>query len=106
MSCYGVDFTSEIWWPYLDCGQPGVEKMFEGFDLVFTGTCTVSFGYDQADLSAVSEEYTVSADDFSAVGMIPYPIAAKSVQLRLSFSGDQAWDWQYANLYVQQEASP
>jgi hypothetical protein len=37
----GVGFEGIIQWPWLDFGQPGVNKMLQGFEVVGTGTASI-----------------------------------------------------------------
>lgn len=93
-----VVFPGRIEWPYLDLQAFGDDVMLHGFDLVGTGEVDVSFGYNQSDLDAVTDAYTVQADTLNGMP-IAMPIKAPSVQLRLEFSGNQLWSWQAARLY-------
>ena len=74
-----------------------------GFDLVATGTVKVTFGYDQTDLTKVTDDFTLSAGDTLPGTIVPMPITAPSFQLRLEFAADQnvAWEWTGAILYVE-----
>lgn len=94
-----VEFVGKVWWPYLDIGAIGVDKQLEAFDLVITGECNVQFGYNQTNMSLVTDPYTVDGD--TLVGMpIPMPLQAPSLQLRLTFSAAQNWEWSASKLYV------
>lgn len=96
---YGEDFTGELWWPYLDMGMIGVEKMFIGFDLVGEGEVSVSIAYDQTNLASVTTPYTIDADTVPGK-LIPLPVSAPSFQVRLTFSANQTWEWQATTAYV------
>ena len=99
----GTAFVGRIWWPYLDFGRFGGEKQMVGFDLVATGAVTVQFGYDQSDLSKVTDAYVLAAGDTLPGTIVPMPITAPSFQLRLEFTADQsvAWEWQGAIIYIE-----
>lgn len=103
MACSGVPFEGYIAWPYLDFGSLGNEKQMEGLDLVCTGRCSISVGYNQRDLNAATDPYTVDGDTLPGIGMIGIPLTAPSMQIRLTFDGDQFWEWSALNLYVLQE---
>lgn len=94
----GIPFTGYMSWPYLDFGALGIEKRLEGFDLVVTGSVTVQFGYNQKDETLVTDAYTLSGDTLPGT-MIPMPLTAPSLQLRLTFAANQEWEWNAASLY-------
>lgn len=94
-----VDIAGYVAWPYLDIGSMGQTKMMHGFDLVIDGACDVSFGYDQSDDSRATDPYSVTGDTLPG-DMIPMPLSAPSVQLRLAFAPGQRWSWKAATLYV------
>lgn len=94
-----VDIAGYVAWPYLDIGSMGQTKMMHGFDLVIDGACDVSFGYDQSDDSLATDPYSVTGDTLPG-DMIPMPLSAPSVQLRLAFAPGQRWSWKAATLYV------
>jgi hypothetical protein len=99
----GELFTGQIWWHYLDFGGLGDDKMMLGFDLVGEGEVTVTFGYNQKDTSQATPDYTL-ADINSVPGtMIPMPLTAPSIQMRLVFSSDQEWEWSAAAIYLQDQ---
>jgi hypothetical protein len=95
----GVPFEGKIWWPYLDFGVLGREKMLEGFDLVCTGEVAVSVGYSQRDDSLATTAYTVDGDTLPGPE-VPLPDSGPSFQLRLTFSASQEWEFQAASLYL------
>lgn len=95
----GTLFTGVIWWPHLDLGNMGVQKDLECFDLVCSGTVAVQIGYDQRSPSTLTTAYTVNGDTMPGTP-IPLPVSAPSFSLKLTFAGNQAWEWQAANLYV------
>lgn len=92
-----------IWWPYLDFGPIGLDKMMEGFDIACDGEVTISFGYNQKDFSQATAGYTVDGDTLDQSGMVPFPVTSVSIQPRLSFTPGQQWEWQALNLYIQPE---
>lgn len=96
----GTDFTGDVRWQYLDFGGLGDQKMMHGFDLVGSGACTITFGYDQSDETKVTANWTVTDIDTLPGTMIPMPVSGPSFQMRLLFSADQAWEWQAAALYL------
>lgn len=94
-----------MWWPYLDFGPIGLEKMMEGFDIACDGEVTVSFGYNQKDFSQATDPFVVDGDTLDQSGMVPFPVTAVSIQPRLSFTPGTQWEWQALNLYIQPEDS-
>lgn len=88
-----VYFDSTIQWPWLDFGQPGQDKEMEGFDIVGTGTPTVQIGYDQRDVNAFTDEYTVAEDTLSD-GMIAMPVTAPTLAVRVIYKGGPGNFWQ------------
>ncbi len=100
--CTGIPFEGYIAWPYLDFGILGIDKMMEGFDVVANGTFRVSFGYSQRDFSLATPDYALDGDTLIG-GMTPMPLTAPSFQMRLTFDGEQAWEWFASNLYINNE---
>lgn len=92
-------FDGLVQWGWLDLGQPGVTKMLEGFDVVGSGTPAVSIGYDQRSTTAFTEPYTIDADTVPG-DIIPLPVVAPSMSLRLTYAGGEAWSLQAATLYL------
>ena len=86
-------FASVIQWGWLDFGQPGVTKQMIGFDMSGTGTASVQFGYDQRNLSTFTTAWTVDIDTLPG-GILPMPIAAPTISVKLTFAGGEAWEWQ------------
>jgi hypothetical protein len=99
----GVLFTGQVWWHYLDFGGLGDDKMMLGFDLVGEGEVTVTFGYNQKDTSQVTDDYVLTDMNSIPGTMIPMPLTAPSIQMRLVFSSDQEWEWTAAALYLQDQ---
>ncbi len=96
-----VTFDGEVWWPYLDFGAIGVNKMMIGFDTVATGEYDVVFGYDQTNDANATTSYTITSGDNLYGDMIPMPLAGPSFQMRLTFTGATAWEWSASTLYLQ-----
>lgn len=111
-----VVFNGVIQWPYLDMGALGRNKMMVGLDLVGDGDVIIQFGMNQADATTfndnpnftlstnVTPPYTIAAADTVPGEPLPFPINAPSVSLILTFPGNQAWDWEAANLYISDAA--
>lgn len=95
-----IPFTSLIQWPYLDFGPAGVTKMVHGFDIVSSGLPAVSFGYDQTDFGAFTESYPVPEDTVPGQ-IIPMPISAPSIAVRITFAGDFRWEFSAFNLHME-----
>jgi hypothetical protein len=89
-----IDIDNLMWWQYLDLGAISLDNSLEGFDIACNGEVTVSFGYNQTDISQVTSSYTISGDTMDQQGMVPFPVTAVSIQPRLSFTPGQQWEWQ------------
>lgn len=96
----GVPFVSVIWWPWLDWGQPAVTKMMTGFDVVGEGTVSVQIGYNQNSLAAFTPPFELPGDTYDG-SIVPIPVAAPTFSLKLTYSSETNWEWNAANLYVQ-----
>lgn len=115
-------FTSTIQWPYLDMGSLGIGKDMIGFDLIGTGDCTVQFGWNQQDNTTwsdnagfatstnVSPPYTLTIIDTLPGEPVPFPMSAPSYTMILTFNSNQpnlgatnsqSWEWEAANIYIQ-----
>lgn len=82
-----------------DFGQPGVTKMLEGFDYIGTGQApSLSVGYDQRNDAAFTTPYAVPVDTLPG-GVIPLPVTAPTLSVKLAFAGGAAWSVQAVNLY-------
>ena len=92
-------FPGIVQWPWLDMGAPGATKMLEGFDLVASGSPSVSVGYDQRIAGAFTTPYSVNPDTLPG-GVIPLPVMGPSFALRVDFAPGSNWSLQAANLYV------
>lgn len=99
-----IDFGGVVQWPWLEVGQPGVSKMLEGFDIVATGTPSVSIGYDQRNPDAYTTPYQVPADTVPG-DIIPLPVVGPSFSLKVEFGGGEAWNLYQALLYVHDNAA-
>ncbi len=95
-----VVFIGQVWWPYLDFGALGVTKQLIGFDTVAEGPYTVSIGWDQTDDTKFTTPYAIVGDTLPG-NVIPIPVSAPSFQLRLDFTGNNAWEWSASTLYLQ-----
>lgn len=94
----GTDFSGYLAWEYLPMGKNGGNKMMYGFDLSGKGEVAISFGYNQGDFSQATTPYLTDCE--SLVGPpTPMPLTAPSVQMRLTFSPNQAWEWEAALIY-------
>lgn len=93
-------FPGTIQWPWLDFGQPGVTKSLYGFDMVGVGDVAVSFGYDQSNGGYFTEPYTVPADTVPGM-VIPMPLSAPSLSVKLTYDGSEQWQWNAFSLYLQ-----
>ena len=96
----GVGFEAIIQWPWLDFGQPGVDKALIGFDIVGTGTSSIEIGYDQTNLGSFTTKYAIPVDTYPGE-IIPIPVMAPSLCVRVTYDADQDWQWNALNLYLQ-----
>lgn len=101
----GEPIVSEIQWPALDLGNYGSDKNLVAFDLSITGSCDVSFGWDERQLDydpagPWTEAYTVSDDTLPGTP-IPFDATAPSFSMHLEFTNSPtSWKWFAANLYL------
>ena len=98
----GVNFDGVIQWPWLDFGQPGVNKMLIGFDIVGKGTSSIELGYDQNGLGSFTTIYPIPVDTYPGQ-IIPLPLNAPSISVKLTYDGGFAWQWNALNLYLQDQ---
>jgi hypothetical protein len=98
----GTPFSGIIQWPWLDMNSLGIEKDMIGFDLAMDGTCSAAVGYDQTNVANYTDEYIIAGDTLTG-NPIPFPVRAPSFSLRLTFAANQAWEWEAANLYIQDD---
>jgi hypothetical protein len=96
-----VPFNGYMAWHYLDLGPIGIDKELEGLDLVITGSCEVSIGYDQrvGQEALATPAYAIDGDTLPGVGLIPFPMTAPSFQVRLTFGSEEPWTWYSTNIY-------
>ncbi len=98
-----VAFPATVQTPWLDMGNPGVNKMVTGFDFVSTGgPPSVSFGYDQANVGLYTPPFVIPADTVPGQ-VIPMPICAPSLSMKITYAGGAPWQIQAMNIYVQDE---
>jgi len=99
----GAAVPGLIQWPWLDFGQPGVQKTMVGLDFVGTGSPQVSIGYDETSLSAFTTPYAIDADTQPGQ-IIPIPVGGPSFSLRVDYAGASGrWELQAATLYLQDQ---
>ena len=96
-----TDFEGRVWWPYLDFGAIGQDKELAAFDTVADGEYAVSFGYDQGNDALATTPYTITDGDTIVGDPVPYELVAPSIQMRLTFAGNQSWEWSATTLYLQ-----
>lgn len=95
-----TNFAGTVQWNWLDFGSPGATKMLEGFDYVGTGQGpSISVGYDQRNVSAFTTPYQLDPDTLPG-GLIPLPVAAPTLSVKLEFAGGEAWQVQSVLLYL------
>jgi hypothetical protein len=99
MAIVGTPFEGAIWWHYLELGPLGGQNMIHGFDLVGTGDVEVSFGYNQKNLAHATPAYLMDSDSLTGQPIMA-PVNAPSIQLRLRFLPNQAWQWNAATIYL------
>lgn len=89
-----IEFEGYMAWHYLDFGVIGRDKELESIELVVNGEVSISVGWDQRNgqSALATAAYTVSGDTVNGTP-IPIPLTAPSMQVRLTFSGNQQWEW-------------
>ncbi len=95
-----IPFTGEVTWPYLDLGTPGVDKDFEGVNIVCDGTGELAVGYDQSNFALATAPIAFDGDTLPGIGMIPIPMNAPTFQIRLTWDAGQAWEWEMTEIYL------
>jgi len=97
----GQPYEGVIQWPWLDFGAPGTNKLLDAFDIVGYGPlgCKIQIGYDQGDLNAFTVEYDIPSDSLNAQ-IIPLPLTAPTMSVKLTFPGLQDWQWNALQLYL------
>ncbi|MGA0588094.1 hypothetical protein ACO2Q2_13335 [Dyella sp. KRB-257] len=95
-----VTFGGIVQTPWLDMGPPGENKMLVGFDLVAVGSPSVAIGYDQSNTGTFTTDFAVPPDTVPGM-IIPLPVVAPSMSVRITFAGGSKWKLQGINLYVE-----
>lgn len=96
----GVPVNATVQWPWLDLGQPGVQKMLVGIDVVGSGSPSVSIGYDETNKTLFTTPFPLAADTQPGY-IVPIPVSGPSFSLKLTFTGaSEAWELQAASLYL------
>ena len=99
----GAAVPSIVQWPWLDCGQPGVQKMMDGIDLVSSGDPSFSVGWDETNPAAFTAPYQIPADTQPGP-RIPMPLSGPSFSLRVDFAGVSGrWELLSATMYLQDQ---
>ena len=93
-------FTGVVQYQWLDFGQPGVSKQVVGFDLVGSGNPSFALGYDQTNEGTFTTDFVVPPDTVPGQ-IIPLPVMAPSMSVRISYPGGQKWKLQAVSLYLQ-----
>lgn len=102
MPSRSAPFPGTVQCPWLDMGNPGVNKMVTGFDFVGNGaTPNISFGYDQANFGLYTPSFAIPPDTVPGM-IIAMPICAPSLSFRVQYT-TSPWQIQAVNLYVQDE---
>lgn len=93
-----------VWWPYLEFGQPAVDKEMGGFDIIGGGNPQVSIGYNQSSfdqaVTGFTAPYLVPADTLTGPQIVPMSITAPSFSVRVDYDGTQAWDLLAFSFYL------
>lgn len=94
-----IPFGGSVVYQWNDFGQPGVSKMLEGFDIVADGSPSISIGYDQSDQRAYTDPYEVPPDTVPG-NIIPLPLTAPSMSVKVDFASGEKWSLMALGLYV------
>lgn len=95
-----VAWDSVIQWPWLDFDKPGRDKQMMGFDIVGEGTASIEVGYNQSEVETFTESFDLPAD--SAAGqIIPLPVTAPSLSVKLTYASNQVWEWNALQVYIE-----
>ena len=96
-----VEFEGVLHWPFLDFGSMGVDKELEGLDVTCTAPegVAVSVGWNQKNRADRTTDHDVDEDTTTGT-IIPLPLTAPSFDLRLTFAGNQAWEWNAASIHI------
>ena len=92
-------FTGTVWWPWLDMGRAGVDKVVYGFDMVGRGTSAIEFGYNQASQGVFTTPFVIPADTVPGQ-IIPMEVMAPSFSVRVTYAGGEEWELQALNVYL------
>ncbi|MGH2551204.1 MAG: hypothetical protein ACRDHN_17600 [Thermomicrobiales bacterium] len=94
-------FDGIIQWPWLDLGEPGVNKRIAGMDIATmrANSVAVEFGYDQTDKFAFTPSYEIPGDTMPGA-FIPFPLVAPSFSVRLTLSSLDHWQFQSITVYL------
>lgn len=95
-----VQFQWMVQWPWLDWGALGVTKMLQGFDIVGNGTCAIEFGYNQANGGLWTPAWELNADSVPGQ-LLPMPLSAPSLAVRLTFNGSDVSPTQWNALRLE-----
>ena len=94
-----ISFAGTIWWPHLDMGKPGGTKQLIGVDVVGYGNPTISIGYDQTNAAAYTTPCAIPADTVPGC-IVPIPVTAPSLAVKVVYAAGQAWQLNAVNLYL------
>lgn len=96
-----VDIEGIVWWPHLDCGLMGREKMLDTVELVSDAPLGVylSIGYDQRNLASRTGNHLMVADTLPGMAT-PIPVSAPSFDVKLTFPPGQEWEVQAVILNI------
>jgi len=96
-------FPGIVWWPFIDLGSIGKDKVLEGMDLVCTGSGKINILYNENDFTQMTADYAFTGDTLPNMGMLPFPLTSPSFSVKLTFDGVQTngapWEWQVTTLY-------
>jgi hypothetical protein len=95
-----TNFDGRVQWNWLDLGSPGDTAELEGFDMEGSGEPSISFGYDQRNTSAFTTPWSFDPDTIMG-GIVPYPIMAPTLSVRMDFAGGTPWTLKRVILYPQ-----
>jgi len=94
-----VGFLGVIQWPWLDFGQPGVDKMLIGFDNIGEGTSSIEISYDQSQPANFTPTLAIPADSVPGQ-IIPLGVVAPSMSVKLTYDLLQDWEWKSFTLFL------
>lgn len=87
-------FPGRVQWNWLDFGTPGVTKQLNGFDYVGLGQGpSISIGFDQRNQTLFTAPYMIDPDTLVG-GIIPLPVMAPTMSVRLDYAGGASWQVQ------------